>query len=374
VRKHQYVSRVVEDDQEYYALAQSFAIVRHGDRLDHTPAWDKFPDAKRWPNDSPLTADGHKHATEVGKFLRDSGKPFCLIIASPYYRCAQTASRIAQVLNLPVHFDLDLGEVFDDVSMRGGNLDGKPQHRNPHDLEEQLKPDFPDVKWIRDSDDIIRIDGKLQKFPEPFDGARMRFCYKTKKLVQKAAAELMSIVIVSHGDGVAAVVGLLREEWQITSVPYTAYALCSRRVKVLKVGQEKMLENEPIYQNPKDWTLKLSPGFAYQHLKDVRSKKDAHRNHISEMNQMQQLAPELDKTTAYTLEDEQVKKFHDALDHLGAHDEDKDHLIERAGTNHHLANEGHNRVVCHPEHKKEKALTHGQTTPAAAVEGDGAAA
>jgi broad specificity phosphatase PhoE len=353
VRKHPHVTRILENEQEYYALAQSFAIVRHGDRLDHTPAWETFPGAKKWPNDSPLTEDGHKHATEVGRVLRDSGKPYKMIISSPYFRCAQTASRIAQVLNLPVHFDVDLGEVFDDVSMRGGNLQGKPQYRCPMELEAQLKPDFPDVTWIRDSDDIIKVEGKLQNFPEPFDGARMRFCYKTKKLVQKAAAELMSIVIVTHGDGVAAVVGLLREEWQITSVPYTAYALCSRRVKVLKLGSEKVIDNEPVYQTPKDWTLKLSPGFGFHHLRDRCSKRDAHMKHLYEMNQMNALAPELDKTTEYTLADEQVKHFQEALDRLGAHDDDKDHLLDRAATNHHMAGDRSKRIVCHPEHSKE---------------------
>merc|ERR1711972_1006674 len=97
--------------KEFYSLSQCFALVRHGDRLDHTPEWKSFKDARRWPNDTPLTESGHKHATEVGQHLKKSGKPFGLIVSSPYFRCAQTASRIAQELRLPVHFDLDVGEV-----------------------------------------------------------------------------------------------------------------------------------------------------------------------------------------------------------------------------------------------------------------------
>ena len=55
--------------------------------------------------------------------------------------------RIAQVLKLPIQFDLDLGEVFDRASLVG-NVEG-PQHRGPGELEAQLKKDFPDVKTVR---------------------------------------------------------------------------------------------------------------------------------------------------------------------------------------------------------------------------------
>ena len=33
--------------------------------------------------------------------------------------------------------------------------------------------------------------GKLQRFPEPFDGARMRYCYKVQRLVQQAAVHIV---------------------------------------------------------------------------------------------------------------------------------------------------------------------------------------
>merc|ERR1712098_623989 len=102
---------------------------------------------------------------------------------------------------IPIHFDLDLGEVFDNDSMRG-DIAGKMQHRHPAELKRQLLVDFPEVEYVCDENGLPKIEGELQHFPEPFQGVRMRFCYKVKKLLQRAASELMSIVIVTHGDAV----------------------------------------------------------------------------------------------------------------------------------------------------------------------------
>jgi broad specificity phosphatase PhoE len=225
----------------YYFLNQTVAMVRHGDRLDHTFEWEAHPHSKRWPNDTPLSEEGHEHARAVGQSFKESGKPFGMIISSPYLRCAQTAGRIAQVLAIPVHFDLDMGEVFDDVSMVG-DCTGIPQHKSAEELAEHLKPDFPDVEWVRDDSGQIKIEGMLQDFPESFDAARMRYCYKVKKLLQKAAAELLSVIIVTHGDALGAVVGLMNEDLLIRNIPYAAYAIASREVKVLKKGGGQILE------------------------------------------------------------------------------------------------------------------------------------
>ena len=56
-----------------------------------------------------------------------------MVLSSPYYRCAQTACEIARHLRIPVGFDLDLGEVFDDVYMPA-NTDGLPMHRDLAEL------------------------------------------------------------------------------------------------------------------------------------------------------------------------------------------------------------------------------------------------
>jgi len=304
-----------------------------------------FKDAKQWPNDTPLTEAGHKHATEVGQHLKKTGKPFGLIVSSPYYRCAQTASRIAQELKLPVHFDLDMGEIFDDLSMTG-NCAGRAQYREPRVLEAQLKPDFPDVEWIRDAEGKIKIEGKMQKWPENFDRARMRYCYKVKKLVQKAASELMSIVIVTHGDALAAVLGLMKENWDIGKVPYTAYAICSRRVKVMEKGTNtNVAGDEPVYVHPEDWTIEVSNGFQYKTLVGHVAKQ-AHKVHEDEMKKMNKMSKEIH--TSYKLEDDQVASYKAALSHLGAHEHDTRHMLTKATTTSWGNSSGTKRMICSP--------------------------
>lgn len=203
-----------------YALNQNFGIVRHADRLDRTPEWVEHPDKEEWPNDTPLSRAGHEHATQTGKAIKESGKKFELIISSPYLRCAQTSCRIAQVLKCPIQFDLDLGEVFDGSSMVG-KVTG-PQHRSADELEALLKPDFPDVVWMRGKNRKIQIEGKQQKWPECLDTARMRFCFKVKQSLQVAASRLVSILVVTHGDAVGAVLGMMKKRLEDKTC-----ALCS---------------------------------------------------------------------------------------------------------------------------------------------------
>jgi broad specificity phosphatase PhoE len=311
-----------------YMLDQTFAIIRHADRLDHTPAWQDHPDKEKWPNDTPLTEDGHKHATEVGQILKDTGKPFQVIISSPYYRCAQTASRIAECLNIPVHFDLDLGEVFDGESMLG-EVAGLEQHRPPKVLKALLRKRFPRVEYVCDEDGVLSIEGKLPRFPEPFAGARMRFAYKTQLLLQEAAAQLMDIVIVTHGDGLAAVVGMMRDMWAIRSVPYTAHAIASRKVKVMEKGTGVMLSGEEVYRNPEQWySLSVSKGFVYKEASSERRKQQMKNEHTQDMKAMDKQAKYI--SNDYELQPHQHENMVDALKRLGASDKEMRHMMFKA--------------------------------------------
>jgi broad specificity phosphatase PhoE len=339
-------------NEDHYILKQAFAIVRHADRLDHTDEWHSYPDRPKWPNDSPLTKDGHKHATSVGDVLKKSGTEFGLIVCSPYFRCAQTASRIAQVLKIPVHFDLDLGEVFDQVSMKG-DIKDKIQHRAPKDLEKCLKPDFPDVNYVKGTDGEVKIEGKLQEYPEEFKLARMRFCYKTKKLVQKAVDELMSVVIVTHGDGVAAVVGLLRENWKIGNVPYTAYAHCKREVKVYDRTTDEVISDLPVYVTPEEWTIQLSPGFETKQIapgKGPNAKEKEARRHEEHIKQMNAMGKTIQ--TSYTLDDHHLKKLKTAMSGLGAANTEHDEMLIAESRFLKADNEA-DRVHCSPHAKED---------------------
>lgn len=274
--------------EEHYMLNQSFAVVRHGHRLDHVPEeWKHHPDRPKHPNDTPLTEEGFSAAREVGKRLKayseEPGYPkFGVIVCSPYLRCAQTACCIAESLPLRIRFDLCLGEIFDATAMRG-NVAGKRQHRSATELEAALKHDFPDAQFVRTEDNelVISNEKKLPDFPEPFDGARMRFCAKVHKLVRQAASELVSPIIVTHGDCVSAVLGMLYGDKQVKRVPMAGYALGNRNVKVMKKDANTVLKPADVYGQK--WDLRLSDGIelvqaSHEHLERRHSNMDQIRH------------------------------------------------------------------------------------------------
>lgn len=280
----------------------------------------------------------------------DSALPFFLHLSKMgAVQCCKVcggSNQVAEKLGVPVHFDLDLGEVFDEESM-GHGCKGKAQHREPAVLKGKLKEEFPNVEYVCDDHENIIIEGNQQHWPEPFAGARMRFCYKTKKLVQKSAAEMMSMVIVTHGDGVAAVVGLLRETWSIRNVPYTAYAVCSRKVKVMEEHGNKVLE-QPVYADPGQWELTLGKGLTYNEVKAARKIKQMHKEHEQEMKEMNQMSSKIQ--TEYDLEYHHHEHFKAALGRLGASQKDVDHLLDKSkSSHHHQVKEEHvHRIKCKP--------------------------
>jgi len=254
---------------DYYALKQTVAIVRHADRLDQTPQWLQYADRDRLAADTPLTELGHRHSEDAGKALAEISRkmdtPFKMVVSSPYLRCAQTASHLARVLAIPVQFDRDLGE----VAHAGLSDDDRTlKIRDSDELKAALEADFPHVEYIKDETGSLRIRGKQPQPPEPLDRARLRFCFKVQELARQAALKLSSIIIVTHGDSVAAVASLLNPDWEMRKIPYTGYLLASRQVKVFDKNANTELLREPVYGDSVQWTLDLGPGFDC--LKDGR--------------------------------------------------------------------------------------------------------
>lgn len=315
----------------YYALEQTFAVVRHADRMDHEESeWNGFAERERFPNDTPLSSKGHPHAKRVAETFKQMKKGFGLVISSPYLRCAQTAANIAQALNVPVQFDLDVGEIFDNVSMEG-DIDGKEQHRSPEELDVYLK-EYPDVTFIRDGNGRIKVEGKLQRFPEGAQRARMRFTYKVKKLVQRAVTELMSIVIVTHGDAVAAVVGMLRPEWNIGNIPYASFAVASRQIKVLESQSEAICaDGMSVFNNTAQWDLKTSSGLQY-FMKGRAEKRQSvvqHEKHIKQMNNMaDEIQTDYQLTQSVEEPENKDDLYKEALADLGATGEDAEAFMD----------------------------------------------
>jgi hypothetical protein len=200
-----------------------------------------------------------------------------------------------------------------------------PQHRSPQELELLLRRDFPDVDYIQDSDKRIQIEGKQQVFPESLDAARMRFCFKVQQSLQRAASKLMSILVVTHGDAVGCVLGMMQKDWTIKHVGYAAFALASRQVVVLEKGSMDVKSDEPVYEH--EWDLQVCEGLKYEEVHPF-SRKRAHAMREYEIRKMKANPGELD--TPYLVDDEQVESFMKVLHDFGADREHSGHLLKQA--------------------------------------------
>eukprot|EP00928_Gymnodinium_smaydae_P002225 TRINITY_DN10788_c0_g1_i1.p1 TRINITY_DN10788_c0_g1~~TRINITY_DN10788_c0_g1_i1.p1 ORF type:complete len:414 (-),score=63.90 TRINITY_DN10788_c0_g1_i1:141-1382(-) len=248
-----------QKSSNFYVFNQTVALVRHADRLDRTPEWKTYEEASMYPNDTPLNADGHVNASKVGNELAKSGTTFDMIVSSPFLRCVETASRIAEVLKLPVMLDCSVGEIFDDSYMTGGaeKLKGVRQHRPLEDITRRMKEAFPSVDYLCDGNGLIHMDGTPPFYPEPFSDARVRFQQAFEDIVLSAADELKSVIVVSHGDALSSVMNILRDDVAIKQVGYCGYGLCSRSVNVIEEGAAHIRTGLPVYTDT-DWQLAVS--------------------------------------------------------------------------------------------------------------------
>lgn len=76
-------------------------IIRHGFRLDHEDKSWKATAAR--PFDAPLSATGHLQARKTAIALKDAG--ISAIYSSPLRRAVQTATHVADGLDLPIHLE-----------------------------------------------------------------------------------------------------------------------------------------------------------------------------------------------------------------------------------------------------------------------------
>ncbi len=164
-------------------MCQRIWIIRHGNREDfQNPGWAKT--AQR-PYDPALSADGETQAQEVGHSLRD--EPINCIFASPFLRTIQTASHIADMLDLPVFLEPGIGEILPNVL---GMPDLLP--------EEERALRFPRV------DKDYRAVGKLC-YPEKSEDGHTRAADTAHALTARFPEQ--NLLMVTHG---APVVGIVR--------------------------------------------------------------------------------------------------------------------------------------------------------------------
>ena len=179
-------------------MSQTVWIARHGNRLDFVnPEW--FNTAER-RYDPPLSEDGFVQAVELGQRLKDEN--IAHIFASPFLRTIQTASEIAQILDLPIKLEAGLGEWRNPEWMTQ-----KPE-THPQDL---LADEYPSIDWSYQS--VI-----TPSYPETKEDVNHRTAKTLDKLVANYSED---ILIVGHGASVHGVTYGL-----VPDTPYFKVSLC----------------------------------------------------------------------------------------------------------------------------------------------------
>ncbi len=161
-------------------MTQTVWIARHGNRLDFVnPEWFNTA-ARRY--DPPLSADGFVQAAELAQRLK--GESIDRIFASPFLRTIQTASEVAQVLNLPIKLEAGLSE-----------------WHNPKWMSEM--PEIHPRELLLDKYPLIDPDYCSCFFPH-YPETRAEVYQRTAKTIQKLLFNYSgNILIVGHGISVS---------------------------------------------------------------------------------------------------------------------------------------------------------------------------
>ncbi len=164
-------------------MSQRIWIVRHGNREDfQNPGWART--APR-PFDPALSADGETQAKEVGLSLQ--GEQVHCVFASPFLRTIQTASHIADALNLSVYLEPGIGEILPNVQSTPELLP-----------EDERRQRFPRL------DEAYSAVYELS-YPETSDEGHERAAAAARTLTDRYSDK--NLLMVTHG---APVVGIVR--------------------------------------------------------------------------------------------------------------------------------------------------------------------
>ena len=179
-------------------MTQTVWIVRHGNRLDFVnPEWFNTA-AKRY--DPPLSEDGFVQAAELGRRLKQ--EDISHIFASPFLRTIQTATEIAQILNLPIKLEAGLSEWHNPKWMT------EMPEIHPQEL---LADKYPLIDWNYKS-----------CFTPHYPETRADVYRRMARTVQKLLFNYdKNILIVGHGISVSGVIKGLNPE-----IPHFKVTLC----------------------------------------------------------------------------------------------------------------------------------------------------
>jgi hypothetical protein len=79
--------------------------------------------------------------------------------------------------------------------------------------------------------------------------------------------------------------GMMKYDWKVQNIPFAGYAVASRRVPVLQQHSQEVKLEEPVYENPEQWELHLSPGIEVNEIHPF-SKKRALAQHKHELKKI----------------------------------------------------------------------------------------
>lgn len=210
------------------AARQSFFFVRHGQREDFVnPGWKAH--AER-PHDPPLSAGGFRQAQDVARALR--GRGITALYSSPFLRALQTATPIAEALDLPIRVEPAFCEWL-----------------NPEWFA--TAPDLPDARTARMQ--FPRVDPDHQPivqacYPEAAEsqevGARVR--QALRDIIRLTPDE--HVAIVAHGSPLGQAFGFL-----IPNTPGVHYEMAAitridrtgDRFQLVHSGLEHLRDQDP---------------------------------------------------------------------------------------------------------------------------------
>ncbi len=199
-------------------MSQIIWIARHANRLDFVnPDW--FLTAER-RYDPPLSDDGMVQAQQLANRLKK--EKIDHIFASPFLRTVQTASAIAEVLNLPIKLETGLSEWL--------NPDWMTEEPERHSIKE-LKELYPYI-------DVSYTPQIAVNYPETRQKMRQRSAQTARCLANEYSPK--NILLVAHGASVlGAAMGFVGD-------------LAIKEVKASLCSLVKVVRQEP------DWLLELA--------------------------------------------------------------------------------------------------------------------
>ena len=197
-------------------MSQIIWIARHANRLDFVnPDW--FLTAER-RYDPPLSDDGMVQAQQLANRLKT--EEIHHIFASPFLRTVQTASAIAEVLDLPIKLETGLGEWLNPKWM----------------TEEPKRLSIKESKELYPYIDVSYTPQIAVNYPETRQQMRQRSAQTARCLASEYSPE--NILLVAHGASVlGAAMGFVGD----SAIGKVKASLCSL-VKIVRQEPEWLLE------------------------------------------------------------------------------------------------------------------------------------